>query len=98
MIWRRPAGYHGYKVLTLIGVWALLRDERAQIIVGAKQLGFSAPFYDAEAYDKLIRKNYDLYYADDHQPPAAPTFSAPYNAEQRLELRETVARSLAGLI
>jgi hypothetical protein len=98
VVWRRPPGYHGYKTLSLIGVWAVLREDQPQIMVGRKLLAFSAPFYDADAYHKLIRKNYDLYYNDDNQPPTAPSFSAPYESERRLELRETVKRAVAELL
>lgn len=97
VIWKRPPGYHGYKVLTLIGVWVRLIDDAPQIVVGSKRLAFSAPFYDADAYHKLIRQNYDLYYQDDKLPPNNPAFSVPYATDQRLELRQTVARTLAEL-
>lgn len=95
VVWRRPAGYHGYKTLTLFGVWAYLRDNAPIITIGAKQLPFSAPFYDADAYHKLIRQNYDLYYRDDNRPPAQPAFSVRYDPDQRLELRETLDRELS---
>ena len=95
VIWQRPAGYYGYKTLTLIGVWAYWRDETALIAVGKKLLPFSAPFYDADAYHKLIRDHYDLYYHDDSTPPAKPAFSVRYDAEQRLDLRATIAHELA---
>jgi hypothetical protein len=98
VIWRRAPGYHAYKTLTLIGVWAYLRDDAPIITIGTKQLAFSAPFYDAEAYNKLIRQNYDLYYKDDNRPPAQPAFSVRYDPEQRLDLRETIERELARLI
>ncbi len=98
VIWQRPPGYHGYKVLTLIGVWARLIEDTPQIVVGSKRLAFSAPFYDADAYHKLIRRSYDLYYQDDKLPPRDPAFSAPYAADLRLELRRTVARTLAELV
>jgi hypothetical protein len=68
------------------------------LAVGMKLLAFSAPFYDADAYHKLIRKNYDLYYKDDNTPPAQPAYSVPYDADQRLELRETTGREVAKLL
>jgi hypothetical protein len=95
VIWRRPSGYHGYKTLTLIGVWAYQHDAAAIISIGAKQIAFSAPFYDADAYHKLIRKNYDLYYRDDNRPPAHTPFSVEYDPEQRLELREAIELELS---
>jgi hypothetical protein len=97
VIWRRAPGYHGYKTLTLLGVWASLSGETPMIAIGRKQLSFSAPFYDADAYHKLIKGNYDLYYKDDNRPPAQPVFSVPYAAEQRLMLRDAIATELANL-
>jgi hypothetical protein len=95
VVWQRPAGYHGYKTLRLVGVWVQPRGEKVMVAVGKKLLPFSAPFYDADAYHKLIRKNYDLYYRDDNTPPAQPAYSVPYDAEQRLDLRATIAHELA---
>ncbi len=94
VLWRRAPGYYGYKTLTLLGVWAYLRDETPILVVGTKPLAFSAPFYDADAYHKLIKGNYDLYYRDDNRPPAQPAFTTPYDPEQRLELRETLAQQM----
>jgi hypothetical protein len=62
--------------------------------IGVKRLSYSAPFYDAEAYHKLIRRNYDLYYQDDDTPPV-DALSIPYQPELRLSLRETIATELA---
>lgn len=97
VVWRRASGYYGYKTLTLIGVWAVLRDDHPYVVVGKKLLPFAQPFYEADAYHKLIRKGYDIYYKDDGSPPAKPSFSVRYDREQRLELRETLARELAKL-
>ena len=72
-----------------------MRGENALIAVGKKLLAFSAPFYDADAYHKLIRKSYDLYYHDDNMPPAQARLQRAYDAEQRLELRATIAHELA---
>ncbi len=97
VVWRRAPGYYGYKTLSLIGVWAVLREDQPYVVIGKKLLAFSPPFYDADAYAKLIRKNYDLYYHDDGSPPAKPVFAVHYDAETRLDLRATVARELAKL-
>lgn len=97
VVWRRAPGYYGYKTLSLIGVWALLRDDQPYVVVGKKLLAFSPPFYDADAYNKLIRKNFDLYYHDDGRPPAKPSFAVRYDADERLDLRETLTRELARL-
>lgn len=95
VVWQRPAGYHGYKTLRLVGVWLSPRGEKVMVAVGVKLLAFGAPFYDADAYHKLIRKNYDLYYRDDNKPPTHPAYSVPYDVDQRLELRATIAHEVA---
>ncbi|MFN8530318.1 MAG: hypothetical protein U0670_17090 [Anaerolineae bacterium] len=104
MIWYRPSGYLGYKTLTLMGVWGMAEpateEESPRLIiqVGLKRLPFAAPFYDAEAYVKLIRKSFDLYYHDDGSPPTTPAQSFVYEAEHRLEVRQTIASVLQGLV
>ncbi len=99
VIWHRPAGYLGYKTLTLIGVWAKAQDENGahQIMIGTKRITFAAPFYDAEAYFKLIPKAFDLYYDDNGSPPDSPALVFVYDAKQRLEAREQIAAALAAL-
>ncbi len=99
VIWHRPAGYLGYKTLTLIGIWARAAAEGGahQIMIGTKRLAFAAPFYDAEAYFKLIPKAFDLYYDDSGSPPDAPALIFNYAVKERLEAREQVAAALAAL-
>jgi hypothetical protein len=94
VLWHRPAGYYGYKTLTMLGVWARGEGTIPMIFVGVKRLAYARDFYDAEAYYKLIRRSYDLYYDDDSLPPA-DAFTILYSAEQRLSLRETIAAELA---
>lgn len=96
VIWSRPAGYFGYKTLSLMGLWAHGDPYAPRIVVGVKRLPFAAPFYNPEPYFKLIQRDYDLYYQDDGAPPtdAGITFSAVYDPEQRLALREQVAQAL----
>jgi len=102
VIWQRASGYHGYKTLSLIGVWVYFRGDgeakRPILAIGKKMLKFSAPFYDADAYHKLIRDNYDLYYQDDRKPPSQPAYSVAYDAEQRLDLRGIIAHEVAKLL
>ena len=96
VMWTRAPGYDGYRVLTLRGVWAIEEGEAARVIVGVRRLAYSAPFYEAEAYHKLIRNSFDLYYGDDGTPPAQPTLSVLYDEAQRLTLREQVRAALLG--
>jgi hypothetical protein len=96
VMWARAPGYDGYRVLTLRGVWVVQEGEAVRVMAGVKRLAYSAPFYEAEAYHKLIRKNFDLYYADDGAPPAHPTLDTPYDEARRLELRERVKGAMLG--
>lgn len=98
VVWQRPAGYYGYKTLKLAGVWVLLRAGQPVISVGQKHLAYSADFYDADAYHKLIRQSYNLYYQDDNRPPVKPTYSVAYDADARLDLRGIVTHEVAKLV
>jgi len=97
LIWHRPAGYFGYKTLTLLGIWAIQRENVPLIMLGVRRLAFAAPFYDAEAYVKLIRGAFDLYYDDKGNPPPTPALTFAYDAAKRLEQREVVAKTLQKL-
>lgn len=91
VVWQRAPGYSGYKLLTVRGIWALQEGTDARIIVGQKVLPYSASFYEAEAYHKLIRKGFDIYYSDTGAPPTTTrSYDALYSLEQRLEMREAV--------
>jgi hypothetical protein len=96
VVWQRAAGYTGYKTLTIIGIWAQQDGEATRVIVGRKSLAFAAPFYEAEAYHKLIRNGFDLYYSDDGAPPAAPLrrYDALYAPDARLATRDVVRAAL----
>lgn len=97
--WRRGPGYYGYRILQLIGVWAV-QDAPGPplIIVGTKRLRYTAPTYEAEAYHKLLRKTFEPYYDGNASPPPDATrlFTARYASERRLELRDAVREALAG--
>jgi len=95
--WRRGPGYFGYRMLQLVGVWAV-QDTAGPplIVVGTKRLRYIAPTYEAEAYHKLLRKTFAPYYDGDASPPPANTrlLAARYSAEQRLELRDQIRELL----
>ncbi len=97
-LWRRGPGYYGYRVLQLVGVWAV-QDTNGPplIVVGTKRLRYIAPTYEAEAYHKLLRKTFEPYYDGDAGPPPETTrlYSARYSADRRLELRDAVRETLA---
>jgi hypothetical protein len=96
VLWSRPAGYHGYKTLTLTGIWVYAQMGVPHFTVGTKILPFTAPFYDADAYNKLIRREFNLYYSDSPAPPPPErrVLNAPYEASKRLEHREAVIAAL----
>ena len=95
VVWQRAAGYTGYKLLTVRGIWAQQEGTDARIIVGQKVLPFTPPFYEAEAYHKLIRKGFDIYYSDNGSPPTTRWYNALYTEAQRLEMREAVRAAMA---
>ncbi len=101
VIWRRGSGYHDYKQIQLIGIWAFTGENGAPILtVGSKMLAYSAHGYEAEAYHKLIRKHFNIYYRDDGSPPppAGRRFTLAYDPAHRLEIRETLIGPLRSLI
>lgn len=97
VLWHRSTGYYGYKVLTLLGVWARGEKDNTVILIGTRRLPYTVDFYEAEAYHKLIRRDYDLYYKDDSTPPS-DALAIPYSTELRLTLRETIAAELANRV
>lgn len=95
--WCRGAGYYGYRRLTLVGIWAVEGETQPLLIVGTKTLTYSAPSYEADAYHRLIRKTFDIYYTDDGSPPpeAGRLWGGAYTPAQRLDLRKQVKTVLA---
>jgi len=91
VMWRRASGYTGYKTLILSGVWAI-QDTPPHIALGQRRLPYAVAFYEAEAYHKLMRKDFTIYYRDDGGPPAAPSrrYDMPYVPEARLAMRDAI--------
>ena len=101
VIWRRGSGYHDYKQIQLIGIWALTGDEDLPLLtVGAKMLSYSAQGYEAEAYHKLIRKHFNLYYRDDGSPPppGSRRYTVRYELARRLAIRDALVGPLRSLL
>lgn len=98
-LWRTGSGYYGYRTLQLAGVWAV-QDQPGPplVLVGLKWLKYSAPTYEAEAFARLIRRVFDLYYEGDAGPPPASQrlYSARYAAARRLDMRDEIRQTLAG--
>lgn len=99
VVWGFPREYRGYRNLTLIGVWAQHHQEGIDLIVGTRQLPYKADFYEAEAFYKLIRRGFDVYYEDDGHPPEAEgrLYSARYDLAERLTQRAAVAAALKAI-
>lgn len=103
LIWKRAQGYYGYKTLTLYGAWArdLAGSDDAsetagiEIVTGSKVIPYTSEFYVAEAYFKLIRDGFDIYYSDDGRPPLHISASFTFDRANRLEQRQTLATALA---
>lgn len=104
LLWGRAAGYLGYKVITVIGIWAVLPAQTdavepvmPDILIGVKRLPFAHPFFDPEPYHRLVGRDYTLYYDDDGSPPSQWIYRAPYVLAERLAQREAVAEALKTL-
>jgi hypothetical protein len=97
LMWHRPPGYLGYKVLTLVGLWAVEAQTGVEICLGTKRLPFARPFFDPEPYHRLIGRDFTLYYDDDGAPPSEPNCRIAFAPEERLAQRKAVAEALAAL-
>lgn len=103
VIWCRGRGYHGYRALDLLGIWAVGspgEDETITVCAGTKQLSFNSPFYDAGAYQQLVRKDYDVYYDDDGSPPQGDglLYSRVYDKTERLAMRDALSEMVAAWV
>jgi hypothetical protein len=95
VIWHKPKGYGHYDVLGLLGIWAVQNGEAIHLIVGTRQLAFSAPVFNPESYHNHLRRGFSLYYAGEPSPPEDDTgdsilLRASYDITERLALREAV--------
>lgn len=98
IIWRLGSGYFGYRTLQLTGIWTV-QDQPGPplVLAGTKWLSYNAPTYEAEAFMKLIRRSFDLYYSGDASPPPAQQrfYATRYTASRRLEIRDELKAALA---
>lgn len=97
VVWFRPRGYHGYKTLTVLGIWASAQMNTVSVVMGTHTLTFTAPFYNPEAYFHHIRRGFDLYYGDDVSPPDGPhqLYATDFVQSRRLEIRDAIETILA---
>jgi hypothetical protein len=96
VIWYKPPGYHNYKRITLLGVWALGDTDAPQIIVGTRTLDYQESFYNAESYFYHLRRDFTTYYGRDASPPGESSrlFVDVYDPARRLELRRELESAL----
>ncbi len=92
VIWYRLKGFSGYQTLWLVGAWA----QAENVLIGRKQMTFSATLYNPEAYHKLIRKDYSTYYNASSAPPDNAQI-IPYDPNERLPLREALTEALLNI-
>jgi hypothetical protein len=99
VLWQRGEGYAGYRTLLIAGIWACDDEGGQRLIIGQKTLPYAAPFYEAEAYHKLMRTGFDVYYRDDGAPPPSTSrvLDIAYAEAQRLELREKLKAAFFAL-
>lgn len=91
-IWMRPPGYHNYKTLNVLAIWAL--DDQT-VTFGTYQLPYNAAFYTPEAYFKNIRRDFIAYYGRIAPPPQTVLWQASYDPARRLALRHKLAAAVA---
>jgi len=99
VLWTRPRGYYEYRVITLLGVWAVQAEaEHTRIIVGTRRLHFCAPSYTPESYFHFIRREFEMYYGKDAPPPIpeCQLYSALYRPGDRLAMRAAIENALRG--
>lgn len=96
VIWCRERGYGGHAQIVLVGVWAMQTSNGIEVITGTKLLTYTASHFNAEAYHKLIRKDYRAYYPDDALPPSVEQRlgNFQYDAAQRLNHRKAIRSAL----
>jgi hypothetical protein len=96
LIWYKPRGYHHYRTLNILGIWALDAGDDTHLLVATKTLEFDSPVFNPESYHREIKRGFDLYYRGDAAPPADNHLSnLVYVANQRLALREAIQSILA---
>jgi len=97
VLWYRRKGYHGYRLLHLLGAWTHYRAGELILSIGQRQLPYRAPVYEAGVYRMAIQNGFHLYYDDAGAPPTAAAellYQGPYKAKERLQQRQRLAEIL----
>lgn len=89
VIWYRPPGYHQYRTLHLLGIWAQTTEGDITILAGKQNLGFRAAHYNAESYFTHLPGDFQIYYGRIETPPANDQvlYTERYDPLRRLALR-----------
>lgn len=97
VVWWMHKGIMPYKELHLFGIWALEQGTSPELIIGMRDLGYTAPVYTAEAFWKLIKRDYTTYYQDDGQPPQGNQilYQVTYEPVNRLTIRQQIQEVIA---
>jgi hypothetical protein len=96
LIWYKPRGYHHYRTLNILGVWALDAGDQTHLLLATKTLEFDSPVFNPESYHREIKRGFELYYRGDGAPPADNHLATiVYGADKRLALREEIKSILA---
>lgn len=96
LIWYRRKGYQNHKTLTLFGTWVIKEGEASVVHIDQKVLHYSAPIYNAESYNTLIKRDFRPYYEDDGSPPKDRSihYQVTFDVTRRLALRRELADKL----
>jgi hypothetical protein len=97
VIWYRNKGYHGYKTLHLLGIWAHHIETNIALTIGIRNLPYRAVIYNAEGYHASIHKGFRAFYEDDgHHPTDTDNilFQMIYQQKERLTHRQTLHKIL----
>jgi hypothetical protein len=100
VIWCKPRGYYGYRVLTLVGLWTYTVADTVYLTLGTKELPFTGPYYNAESYFRNLQTNFHIYHQDDGSPPAdsGQRYTVAYDPAQRLAIRQAIQTELANWV
>ncbi|MCA9913027.1 MAG: hypothetical protein KC496_06745 [Anaerolineae bacterium] len=89
VIWLREKGYNTHHNLTLFGVWVVQKEDGEELLVGTRQLPYSAAIYNAESYNHLIQRDFTTYYGAGLPPEVDDVIlRVAWSIERRLALRE----------
>ncbi len=95
LIWYREKGYYAYKQVMLFGLWVVSVDAGEELRIGTRKLAYSAPFYNAESYQRLIQRDFTSYYGAGEPPQADDVlYRMTWAVERRLALRQEIRDAL----